>query len=97
VEVEEVLARHEDIADVAVIGVPDDLWGELVVAVVVPTDAARAAGTIDTDALDRHARATLAGYKVPRRYVAVDALPRNAYGKVLKRDLRTAVGAGEHG
>lgn len=94
VEVEEVLARHADIADVAVVGVPDDLWGELVVAVIVPHG--RPEG-IETAALDRHARDALAGYKIPRRYVLVEALPRNAYGKVLKRDLRASVSAGEHG
>jgi len=97
VEVEEVLARHEDVLDVAVIGTADDLWGELVVAVVVPARAAGAERSVDTDALDRHARATLAGYKIPRRYITVDALPRNAYGKVLKRDLRAAVTTGKIG
>ncbi len=96
VEVEEVLARHPDVADVAVVGVPDDLWGELVVAVVVPTmTAADERAPIDAAALDRHARETLAGYKIPRRYIAVDALPRNAYGKVVKRDLRAAISSGQ--
>ena len=84
-------------ADVAVVGVPDDLWGELVVAVVVPTRPRSRCWTptIDASALDRHARETLAGYKVPRRYVAVDGLPRNAYGKVVKRELRDAISSGE--
>jgi acyl-CoA synthetase (AMP-forming)/AMP-acid ligase II len=92
VEVEDVLARHEDVGDVAVVGVPDDLWGELIVAVIVPDSrpGIERAG-IDTDALDRHARKSLAGYKIPRRYVTVEALPRNAYGKVLKRELRAAL------
>jgi long-chain acyl-CoA synthetase len=84
VEVEEVLATHDCVADVAVVGIPDDLWGELVVAAVVPT----AGHTLDQDALDTLARSQLAGYKVPRRYVALPALPRNAYGKVVKRELR---------
>ena len=86
-EVEQVLSAHESVGEVAVIGVPDDLWGELVVAVVVPA----AAAALDTASLDAHCRVTLAGYKVPRRYVIVDALPRNAYGKVLKRELRREV------
>ena len=83
VEVEQVLSAHPDVGDVAVIGVPDDLWGEMVVAVVVP-----ARGDIDTAVLERHCRASLAGYKIPRRWLQVESLPRNAYGKVVKRDLR---------
>jgi len=85
VEVEDVLATHDSVADVAVVGVPDDLWGELVVAVVVPA----AGHQLEQDALDALARSRLAGYKVPRRYEAVAALPRNAYGKVVKRELRS--------
>jgi acyl-CoA synthetase (AMP-forming)/AMP-acid ligase II len=85
VEVEEVLATHESVADVAVVGVPDDLWGELVVAVIVPA----AGQQLDQEALDALARSRLAGYKVPRRYEVVSALPRNAYGKVVKRELRS--------
>jgi long-chain acyl-CoA synthetase len=84
VEVERVLGAHPGVADVAVVGVPDDLWGEVVAAVVVP-----AAGLgLDETTLEAHCRATLAGYKVPRRWVRADSLPRNAYGKVLKRELR---------
>lgn len=88
VEVEEVLATHESVADVAVVGVPDDLWGELVVAVVVPA----AGRQLEQEALDALARSRLAGYKVPRRYVSLPALPRNAYGKVVKRELRSTLG-----
>jgi long-chain acyl-CoA synthetase len=84
VEVEDVLARHDDVAEVAVVGVPDDLWGEVVVAVVVTAGGA----PLDERSLDQLARSQLAGYKIPRRYVAVERLPRNAYGKVLKRELR---------
>jgi len=84
VEVEQVLSAHPDVGDVAVIGVPDDLWGEMVVAVCVPAD-----GDIDAGVLEQHCRASLAGYKIPRRWLQVESLPRNAYGKVVKRDLRT--------
>jgi long-chain acyl-CoA synthetase len=84
VEVEEVLASHGSVADVAVVGVPDDLWGEVVVAAVVPAVGRQ----FDHAALDALARSRLAGYKIPRRYVALTALPRNAYGKVVKRELR---------
>ena len=80
-----------DRVEAAVIGIPDDLWGELVVAVVVPAGADEGA---DVAALDSHARAHLAGYKIPRRYIVADELPRNAYGKVVKRDLRAAVADG---
>ena len=86
VEVEQVLSAHPDVADVAVVGVPDDLWGELVVAVVVP--ATDDDSPLDTAALEAHCRAALAGYKIPRRWEQVETLPRNAYGKVLKRELR---------
>jgi long-chain acyl-CoA synthetase len=87
VEVEDVLSAHPSVADVAVIGVPDDLWGERVVAVVVPTDG----GELDATALEQHCRRSLAGYKIPRTWVRREVLPRNAYGKVLKRDLRADV------
>jgi acyl-CoA synthetase (AMP-forming)/AMP-acid ligase II len=89
VEVEQVLSAHPAVGDVAVIGVPDDVWGETVVAVVVPT----AGGDLDAAALEQHCRASLAGYKIPRRWVAVETLPRNAYGKVVKRDLRALLNA----
>jgi long-chain acyl-CoA synthetase len=79
------------VAEVAVVGVPDDLWGELVVAVVVPAEG----HVLDPGALDVLARSHLAGYKVPRRYESVTALPRNAYGKVLKRELRSQLTAGD--
>jgi acyl-CoA synthetase (AMP-forming)/AMP-acid ligase II len=72
------------VADVAVVGIPDDLWGELVVAAIVPADG----HTLAQEALDALARSQLAGYKVPRRYVELPTLPRNAYGKVVKRELR---------
>jgi len=88
VEVEAVLASHPAVRDVAVVGLPDRKWGEVVTAVVVSTNAG--------DALREELRAlcarSLAGYKLPRGYVFVDELPRNAYGKVLKRALRDQLG-----
>ncbi len=91
VEVEAVLNAHPAVGEVAVIGLADDLWGELVAAVIVP----HAGATCDDAALIAHCRATLAGYKVPRRYFRADALPRNAYGKVLKRELRRLANDGQ--
>jgi long-chain acyl-CoA synthetase len=84
VEVENALMGHEGVADVAVIGIPDETWGETVKAIVVPVP-----GTdIQADELIDYARARIGGFKVPRSVDFVDALPRNASGKILKRDLR---------
>jgi len=84
VEVEAALADHPTVREVAVVGIPDRTWGELVMAVVVADDADESI----EGALTQHCAAVLAGYKRPRRYVFRDSLPRNAYGKVLKRELR---------
>ncbi|NOY54457.1 MAG: long-chain fatty acid--CoA ligase [Actinobacteria bacterium] len=83
-EVEQVLFRHPNVLDVAVIGVPDERWGEVGVAVVVPRDA----DAFDADELLGFCDGRLARYKIPKRAVVVDELPRNAAGKVLKRVLR---------
>jgi long-chain acyl-CoA synthetase len=85
-EIEETLHRHPAVQEAAVIGVPDETWGEALLAFVVP----RAGMHADAAALDRHCRATLAGYKVPKMFREIGALPRNAGGKVLKRELRRA-------
>ncbi len=85
-EIESVLLRHPDVADVAVIGVPSARWGESPCAVVVPSGTVD--GDIDADALLAWAREQLASFKVPKLVQFVDELPRNASGKVLKHDLR---------
>ncbi|MCW5833415.1 MAG: AMP-binding protein [Labilithrix sp.] len=83
-EIEGILEQHPDVGEVAVVGVPDREWGERVRAFVVP----RAGATLDEAALKAFARERLAGPKVPRDFVVLDALPRNPTGKVLKRELR---------
>jgi acyl-CoA synthetase (AMP-forming)/AMP-acid ligase II len=83
-EVEEVICRHPAVFEVAVIGVPDVKWGETVKAVVVPRPDAR---LTEADIVD-HCRQHLASYKKPQSVEFIDALPKNAYGKILKRELR---------
>jgi long-chain acyl-CoA synthetase len=83
-EVEEVLLRHPAVREVAVIGEPDPDWGESIVAVVV-RDPAR---ECSAQALDAFCLEHIARFKRPKRYVFVDELPKNATGKVLKRELR---------
>jgi long-chain acyl-CoA synthetase len=83
-EVEEVLLTHPAVKEVAVIGAPDPQWGEHVVAFVV-RDPAHDCTVAQLDAL---CLAHIARFKRPKRYVFVDALPKNATGKVLKRELR---------
>ena len=85
-EVEAVLRRHPSVGQVAVIGVPDHRMGEVGLAVVVPTPGADVSAL--GDGLPAFAKEQLANFKVPRRVEVVDALPTNASGKVLKRQLR---------
>lgn len=92
-EVEAVLARHPAVADVAVIGIPDDRWGETVHAVVVPVAEFNAA-EFDTAGLVSWARERLAGFKCPTGVTVVAELPRNATGKVLRAALRQPFWAG---
>jgi fatty-acyl-CoA synthase len=92
VEIEHALLDHPDVAQVAVVGVPDDRWGEAAVAVVVPVapEAGQAseAAAPDAAALEAFLRERLAAFKVPRRFVFVDELPRTASGKVQKHVVR---------
>lgn len=86
-EVELVVSAHPAVRSVAVVGTPDERWGEVVTAVVV----ARPGHRIDPDAIQTHVRASLAPFKVPRRFEVVDALPHNATGKVDKVALRASL------
>jgi acyl-CoA synthetase (AMP-forming)/AMP-acid ligase II len=83
-EVEAVLHEHPQVANVAVIGLPDERWGECVTAVITPTPGV----DLDPATLERFAGERLARYKVPRRWFVVDDLPLTATGKVQKHVLR---------
>ena len=83
-EVEEVLSQHPAIAEVAVFGVADDRWGETVKAAVV----LRAGSSATADEIVAFCRTQLGGFKLPRSVDFLEALPRTATGKVLKRELR---------
>ena len=83
-QVESAIYGHPAVAEVAVIGVPDDTWGEAVKACIVPREGM----AVDADAIIEHTRARLAGFKVPKSVDVIEALPRNASGKILRRELR---------
>lgn len=89
-EVEEVLLTHPDILEAAVVGIPDPYWGESVHAVI----ATRSGAGVTEQEVIEHCRASLASYKKPRSVEFVRELPKSAYGKVLKRELRQKYWAG---
>ena len=79
-EVEEALLEHPDVSEAGVVGAPDEEWGEVVVAFIV--------GSASAAELDAHLLERIARFKRPKRYEFIDELPKNSYGKVLKRELR---------
>ena len=83
-EVENALMKHPAVGDVAVIGVPDDRWGEVPLAIVVRKPNVE----VTEDDIVAFGRTQLAGFKTPKKVVWADALPRNPSGKILKKDLR---------
>lgn len=87
-EVEEALLTHPAIREVCVVGQPDEEWGESVVAFVVVEPGSN----VTQKQLDRHCLDSIARFKRPKHYHFVDALPKNSYGKVLKRELRERLG-----
>lgn len=82
-EIEEVLRTHPAISDCSVVGIPNEEWGELVVAALMVNDP-----EIDLKALNQWLRERMPAYKVPRHYKLIDELPRNAMGKVTKNDIK---------
>ncbi len=90
-EVERIVHEHPDVLEAAVVGLPDDRWGEVVTAMVVP----RAGAAIDGADLEAFCRERLAGFKVPRRVEVVTELPRNPMGKVQKFRIIEELSGGE--
>ncbi len=82
-EVEEVLNKHEFVKETCVIGVPDEKWGESVIAYVVPNGR----GNIEKEALLQLCKNHLASFKKPKEIIIVNELPKSSYGKILKREL----------
>ncbi|WP_042357613.1 class I adenylate-forming enzyme family protein [Bacillus rubiinfantis] len=87
VEVENVLSTHPLIQDAAIIGTPDSEWGEVVTAIIVP----KAGESIDRTELEAFCRKHLSPYKIPRKVIFKDELPRNASGKLMKYKLRETI------
>jgi len=83
-EVENAIFGHPEVADVAVIGIPDEKWGESVLAIIVPKQGKQP----DQDSIIAWARERIAGYKCPKSVTYIDELPRNPSGKILRKDLR---------
>jgi fatty-acyl-CoA synthase len=79
-EIEAELVAHPGVSDAAVVAMPDETWGEVGVAFVV--------GSVGADELSAYLAVRIAKYKVPRRFIFMDALPRTPYGKVVKEELR---------
>ena len=84
-EIEDVLRRHPQIKECAVIGIPDKEWGEIVGASLITTDEA-----VDFDQVKKWLKELLPAYKIPRKFIIQDELPRNTLGKVTKKVLKKA-------
>lgn len=87
-EVEAALYKYPGVSEVAVVGVPDEKWGEAVFAAIVPEQGVE----LERDAIIDHCRQHIGGYKIPRRMAFLDELPKSAMGKILKHKLREDYG-----
>ena len=87
-EVETALYAHPDVVEAAVIGVPDEFWGEAVLAVIVAAPGSSLVSEDGPEALIAHCRRLIGGYKVPRQFRFIEAMPKSAMGKILKSELR---------
>lgn len=89
-EVENAVASHPAVAECAVVGIPDERWGETIHAVVQlkPSADADAPDAVDSSVLEAHCRERIAGFKIPRSWAFVDELPKTAFGKIQKNALR---------
>jgi fatty-acyl-CoA synthase len=83
IEIEQIIAEHKDVADCAVVGIPDPVWGQIIAAFIVPKEA-----RCDMRLLAMHLDARVANHKKPRRWALIDSIPRNPSGKVILRELR---------
>jgi fatty-acyl-CoA synthase len=83
IEVEHLLQQHSDVVEAAVVGIPDEKWGELVTAVLVLKDGCR----LDEESMKQYCKASIGKYKVPKRFVAVAELPKTAVGKIDKNRI----------
>ncbi len=92
-EVEEILLMHPDVSEVAVVGRFHEEWGEEVVAIISPEKGK----TVDFAELDQLCIDNIARFKRPKQYIAMEQLPKNNYGKILKRDLREMLKGPEKG
>ncbi len=90
VEVEQALLEHPDVQDCAVVGLPDEKWGERVTAVV----QAQAGRTVDVDALREFVKERIGSVKTPKQITVWDELPRSKVGKVLKAEIKQGLGDG---
>ncbi len=89
-EVEAVLYQCEDVLECAVVGVPDERYGEALFAAIVP----RPGASLDQDRMIEHCRGRIGGYKIPRKMAFLEELPKSAMGKILKTELRKTYGDG---
>jgi acyl-CoA synthetase (AMP-forming)/AMP-acid ligase II len=83
IEIEQIIAEHEDVADCAVVGIQDPVWGQIIAAFIVPKETG-----CDMQSLTNHLDARVANHKRPRRWALIEAIPRNPSGKVILRELR---------